>query len=566
MTEPIISPELYSRPRLSRREVLKILIAIPAGYAIGTGIGKLLTEPVEPQSKEDEIKSFELLANEQTKLLDEIVEYRKSLGLHQIPAHLTYSKLEQASLILWNRDVKDVDINISEAHKSHAQQALRIQKLLFGGNAKRLVRQIESDPGLTTAGTFNNNTRIMSLDTLDDPTSPWFTFVSTHENTHAADPTLITSSSIYPLDTLIKVSHGMARVLNQSMKIEGMFLNNPDSYNIPFIKKEIGQGVGTLFLQDQSLMGQVDFAGHNFIVATLASIAKEQGVNIKDIKFTKKTCLRLGGALLPKILNESIVISGSLLNDWYSPKIEGASREIFADMVATALMAPEKINHNQEILTGITEILSGIQGKSIKLSEIIDALHFMDNEIKDRFMAEQEAVMASEQLLSSPEASSLSEGDVQAIQGEAILEEQKQDAIWNFIIAGQVPPDIGKDSVDIRSTMEKYGQVVKTVYDQYPEIIYGLNADDVSFDPDLHVWDTWKVAEAWNVNVFCNLLADPSLIPENLKDVKRRIGVLENFINSPEFNRPLEQSALPRPVPSPTHADALRERMKTLLA
>lgn len=568
MTEPISTPELLPSSRqLSRREFLKILaIALSAGAAVHEGMDRPAARLTEtfPQKDDSPIPS-EVLTEEQTRLLNEVIEYREALALRGLPAHLAPLKLREASRILWDQNVSETKVNIPDAHKSHATQALRIQKILFGDNGNRLVSAIKSDESVTSSGTFSDKTRIMSLDTIDDPTSPWFVFVSTHEYTHATDPSLAVVDSIYPLDKLIEISHGMARILNQSVKIKEIFLNNPDSYNIPFIKKGIGEGVGRLFLRDHALIDQVDFAGHNLVIDTLAPIAKEQGTTIAGLKFTKKTCLKLGEALLPRILNKDISISGSLLNDWYSPRIEAATKEVFADMVATSLMTPEKVGYNSEILAGITEILTSIQGKTVDINEVIKRLHTTDDDIKDRFVAEQEAIAQNTQPDSQSDASLLEITEVQAIQKEAVEEERKQDTLWRFIMTGEVPPDIGKDSEDIKTTMDKYGQVIAATYRQFPEIIYGLYVDDLSFDPNLHIWETWTVAEAWNVNVFYNLLTDPSLIPENLKDVKRRIKVLENFINSPEFIRDRGQSSetpQSRPV---SHAEAVRERIKSVL-
>ncbi|KKU71302.1 MAG: hypothetical protein UX97_C0009G0023 [Candidatus Beckwithbacteria bacterium GW2011_GWA2_47_25] len=511
---------------LSRRDVLKaMLVGVPAGLAIGTGLGSLVTKIAEFTPKEGAgINLNEILTAEQAKLLNEIREYRKSLALQELPAHLTDSKIKEASNVYWKYDINETVVEISDAHKSHAQQALRIQELLFGVNGKRLVSKIKSDTGMTSAGTYNNEGRTMTLDTIDDPTSQWFIFVSTHENMHATDPSLMTSS-IYPLDNLIKISHGMARVLNQSTKIESMFMNNPGSYNIPFIKKGIGEGVGRLFLQDSALIDQVDFAGHEVIVSTLAIIAKKQETSIGNVRFTKKACLELGEALLPKILSKSISISGSLLNDWYATRVEAASKEIFADMVATALVTPDKIQDNQEILTGIAEVLSGVQGKQINISDIIKELHVTDNEIKERFVEEQEAVTSTEQQSTQQESQqTLDDTEVKTIQEEAEKEKQTQNTFWDFIANGTLPQDIGEDSIDI------------------------------------------PVAEAWNIDVTYNLISDPSLIPENLEDLKRRISVLENFISSSAFKRPEEQSATPHQMKTLSHADALRARVKIILS
>ena len=553
---------------LSRRDALKaILVGVPVGLALGTGLGSLAAKIIESSSKEgDSINLNELLTTEQAKLLNEIGEYRDSLALQGLPAHLMSSKIKEASNVSWNYDIKETAVEISDAHKSHAQQALKIQQLLFGDNGKWLVRKIKSDTSITAAGTYNNESRTMTLDTVDDPTSPWFIFVSTHENGHATDPSLMTSS-IYPLDNLIKVSHGMARVLNQSTKIEGMFMNYPYSYNIPFIKKGIGEGVGRLFLQDSALIDQVDFAGHEMIVSTLVTIAKEQKVSIGDIKFTKKVCHELGGALLPKILSKSISIAGILLSDWYAPRVEAASKEIFADMVATALMTPDKIQDNQEILTGIAEVLSGVQGKQININDVIKELHVTDDEIRERFVAEQEMVASMEQQSTQPELQqTLDDTEVQAIREEAEMEKQTQNTFWDFISNGTLPQNIGEDSIDIRTTMKKYGHVVSKVYREFPEIMYGLYADDTSFDPHLHIWETWAVAEAWNIDVTYNLLSDTSLIPENLEDVKRRISVLENFISSSAFKRPEGQSTTSVQARHLSHVDALKNRMKIILS
>ncbi|HJY98599.1 MAG TPA: hypothetical protein VJ227_02715 [Patescibacteria group bacterium] len=519
-------PQPFSRSDFIRGVALAGLAGVNIWGALRTG--------QEPERDGEDRDIHEILTDEQKKAYEEIKAYREDLAL-PMPWYLTVPGIEMAGKVSWDRPAKKTKIEMSEAFKSHALKAMAIQELLFGENGSRLVNELRADEYFNTAGRFSSDGRTMLLDTIDDPNSEWFTYVSTHENAHAADPFLMYPIG-YPLDTLIKVAHGSARVLSQATKIEGKYFRDPSFYNATGIRKKIGEGVGWLFLQDRNLTNETDVEGHRRIVAELASIALDQGVNMENIKFTKKACYELGSVLFPQILEKKVKIKGSLRNDWYTPGVEWAAMEIFAEVFSLTLVYPEEAQGNREIIEGIGEILSVIQGREVKVEDVMAKLGVKDKGVEARYNLEQQALKTEEVLEEdSGEELLLNPSEVKEIAAEADRQERTQDTFWGFILWGDVPANIGMGSSEIKDTMKRYAGVISTAYNRHPEIINGLLVDDMSFDPPLHLWETHKLAEAFNVDVVYNLLNDPTLIPANLEDVERRIKVLTEFIESPAF-------------------------------
>lgn len=546
---------------LTQRDGMRAIAIWLACASLGTGIGYAILDSINDPTIEENLGVMDLLTSEQLRLLDEIGEYRKPLALSGLPAHLSEQAIDEAAKIDWEIPKPETAIEISSAHQSSAQQAIRILQLLFGDNGKWLVDKVVANQDMLSLSGFDSNSKTLNVETEKDPSSLEFLQIIIHELIHSLDPSF-PDSEIYPLEVLIKVSHGLARVQSQAGSVDGMFLNNREAYNVPAIKKGIGEGIANLFkdgneifVDVRKLESQVDFEGQRLIMQTLGEIAIDQKVvDINDLKFTKKACYQLGELLFPKIMDQSIKISGPLMTDWYSPRVEASMGEIVADMISVAMMSPEKIGGNQEIYLGIEEILTAIQGRNVDIASLMEELHAADENIQDRYASEQAATITyaeqalptpSEQLpetasrpqpVATPIASPLPSSEIEEIQKELARKKSTQEVIMDFMHTGEVPNEIGADDIVIRDTMERYGVAISTVHTQFPSILNGLSADNISFDPYLNIWDTAVYEEAWNFNVFANLLTDPSIIPKNLTDIERRINLLNEFINDPAFN------------------------------
>lgn len=535
MTVSSDSPEL--KPNLSRREFMKSF-GVGAGIAAATGIPlldyyvKMVTE-----SKMD-LGELAFLAIHH-KDLDEIARHRESISLSGLPRYLSMSRLIEAANSSWESAAPSIQNNIPNAHKSSADQAIRHINLMLGSNAGRFVSSVSTDLDVVTAGTFDRNSREMAIDTANDPNSDKFGFISAHETTHSWDPGLINPDTpIYPLDKLVKVSHGISRILSRSTKIEGMFFNNPTAYNIPFIKKCIGEGVGRAFIQDPRLTDQVDNNGHLIILRKLHVLAEEQGESIYSMKFTKKACVEIGDTVLKATFNKEMEMQGELLNRWYIPNAESAMPEILADMVATTLIHPEKINYDKEIIDGLQEVLSTIQQKNVDTLEVAEQLQTDDKKIGERFAEETELLesIQNNESISSENDIQVNPAMMQEIVETLEEETRSNDIFWDFILLGQIPEGMEFESEDEKKIFQEYGDAISKVYKTYPGIIYGLTRDDMSFDPNFHIWETYDFAEAWNSDVFYNLLSDPSLVSTNVDDLRRRTEVLKRFIDTdPKF-------------------------------
>jgi hypothetical protein len=231
------------------------------------------------------------------RLVDEIAADRKVLKLPPLPAYLHKDRVQSSQFTRWDANPGTIDHAVPESYASFAKQSERIMRILYGDNAPRLVKQIAKDDSVRSAGTFNGGYRVLKADTTDTITGGSVLFVNLHEDAHANDPQ-ITDADLYPLQTLVHVTHGISRILSQANEIDGYYLDNPKSYNIPFIKKQIGEGIGTIIRRDPTLAGQMDDESYDSLMAILVDIASSRGVAIADLKFTKHVCQQIGDACL----------------------------------------------------------------------------------------------------------------------------------------------------------------------------------------------------------------------------------------------------------------------------
>lgn len=540
-------PSRYERRReerrkgVTRRDFNKIAAIMLATHFATRGILSLIdrsttpyqeTIPTIQPTQEAEI-SQELLF-----LMGEIQDYRSVLQLPGLPRELGSEEALNAAINYdRNAEFPDFSLELPEHEKSFAMRTQDVLAKVFGKDFNRLIDSVTAN-GQPGHQEFNSVSRNINLTVnlhemynLDGE----FDGLVLHEGQHGIHPAL--HKGLYPLDQLVKVSHGIWRALSKTASYEK---NLYGGLIFPLVKRQITEAIAKKFVEDINLQGQVDLRGYSHITSLLSEIAVRKGVKIEQLKFSKKVCAELGEKLFDLILSGEITLQGDLQSEWVR-MMESGMVEIIADMFKAAILSPEKIGHDKEVIGGVEEMMSAVQGRKVTVNEVRELLKEVPGDIVIRHESEraflypespmvQDTVLIDETPVAVPTFTSEELTEIQEYQE---TQQETLDFFNEFVTYSELPDYYSETlTTDQQNTMAEYGKAVSAVYAQYPTIFEAVSGHNMSFDPELHIWETREIAVATDPNVIWNLLSDPGLVPDYLDRIKARTEVLVSFINN----------------------------------
>ena len=220
------------------------------------------------------------------------------------------------------------------------------------------------------------------------------------------------------------------------------------------------------------------------------------------------------------------------LKEEYQQRMEAACREIYAEMFKYGLLYQDKIQYNSDVISGITEVISAIADNS-NMSDIAESISKPSDEILKRNKAEK--IMLSS---TSPETSiapTLSPEEQERAKKQQEVTEKNERSFQLFSKAKGLPMNL-EISGDQRDIAQHFSTIYSRVINKYPALKEtSTQRYNESFDPQMHIWEIREIEEAMDSGFVRSLSESPSISDEMIKDMKKRIEVLENFVASPAF-------------------------------
>lgn len=510
-------------------------------YSAGMGLARLFKGDDHSSigSKVDTANRVREIPNDLEQLISEILNYRKRYQLSGLPKELNDEALDAAFKYDEKAAFPGFEVDLPEYEESYGMRTKNILTDVFGPEFNRLIYRVvhsgqpghqEFDPGLRNINLTVNLHQSYKMDSI-------FDMLILHEGQHGINPAL--KNGLYDLDTLVRVSHGMWRALQKTFNYEN---NLYYGLILPDIKKSLAEHIAHKFVDDNDMNGLVDLRGYSFITSAMAKIAAEKGVPLKDLKFSKSVCAQLGDELFHKVVSGDITLKGELQQKWQE-LIEADFSEIIADMFKYALLDPDKIGNDPDIIGGVEEMIAAIRGvKKVNIEDVRAKLSEYRPEVLVRYESEKAFLDGLNGQAPNQVVVDSTPYSVPTFTTEEIAQSQEQinqqqtitDAFKYFVTSGFLPEYYSETlTTDQISIMNNYGQALSEVYETYPTLFEGRSAHNMSFDPELHIWQTRDIAVAADDSVIWNLLEDPTLLTEDyMKNMTKRTEVLVNFINN----------------------------------
>ena len=536
-------------PVHSRRKILRGAAGLAIG--MGTGVvgggaviagGSKVRSEIESMHQDSGVK-VELVANpnyarrvERQELLTEIADYRSSLGLSPTPPELA-GKLDDMTTE-WLVPEREFQNELPEYLQSYGDENRRVQDIALGENAGRLVKRIVVDqtrPNALYFSGINGDRKCIVGPWLNQEPIDGYIDAVLHEAVgHGTDPAPTLGTSIYPADVLFKVSHGKWRMLSQAFEIKGQFLNHPKDLMLPQMQKDIGRNIAQGFVNN-NVEGLLADGGIDVITGIVQEIAQREGKAPKDLKFNKRRSQEIGTKIL-EMQRQGNVHFSKKTQDWYDMSVEQSLREIYAEMMRMAILRPDEIGSNPEIMSGCEEVLSAVQGKSVDLRDVHDAVALKDPAISAKNMQEQLALGMEVQgpmqfplvmkPLNVPENTAK-----QQYNGYV----QENNAFNTFVDMVQLPGNVDPDS-EVATAAKTFAYFLNEINKKY-NIKNVVGHLDMTFDPEMHIWDIDTVERSFDATYARDLVQKLRANPDSvdLKDLRNRNKILGDFFFSPVF-------------------------------
>ncbi len=331
----------------------------------------------------------------------------------------------------------------------------------------------------------------------------------------------------------MELSDGVEHPTCQLTGQELQFLNHPNDMMLPIMQQKIGEKVGQAVLNNT--LKDVFSDGRSDVALDLVNkFALEEGKTMWELKFNKKRCREIGKRIL-EVQRKGDVSFAPELQVWYDQTVESSLREIYAEMMRMAILHPEDVGFNADILEGCEDILSAIQGRKVAIENVRDAVLTKDLKIFEKNAKEQELLGFE---IQGPVQNvgvnlSVKPEDVKAKQ--AYDDFKKRDEEFSaFIHAGELPYGVDLDS--------PVGQLAKTFAFIRSEIEKKYSLEnaithlDKTFDPEMHIWEINAVEYGLD-NTYTRQLVDKLKNGQDvdLAELKKRSEALAVFWMSPAF-------------------------------
>ena len=526
--EPII--DATKAPRHSRRAVL---IGVPVGLAAISSLGLVGLRAC----REDGFSTVELV--EKHPELADIVSYRTSLGLSPLPPEVKDRLYDKTTD--WKIPDARFENKLPQAFTSYGMASEHVQRFAFGKQSGRMVNSIQLDE-LKTGGAYFidfSDRKWLISPRIDSLGMGDFLDLALHEAIgHGSDPEGF--KDIYPTDTLFKVSRGKWRMLSQAFKVEGQFFHHPKDMMLPQAEKKIG----LQFARDYR-KGDIDkmFASdaESFEALKIFSeVAREKGVLPEDFKFNKEACRKIGRSLLADITSGKLA-TGEAVSSWSEPIMEDSLKEIYAEMIRMAILYPEMIGDNPEILACATEILSAIREENVDLGLLRNRIVDLPEDIlkrreKEKSLGAIEGPIAPTEGPFIPGVHRGAYPESDEIKAQRARQFQLDLDFSRFVESGSLPSTVARGTL-IASKCSEYGFFRSEIEYRYKLKGISVSRLDFTFDPNLDVWEIEDIEAAADSGYIKKLLID---LHEdqgriNQDEIERRTEVLQRFVGSQAF-------------------------------
>lgn len=517
-----VPKEPFKNHNIGRRLILKAGIVGSVALAIGVG-----------EEIADELSQEELYPQ-----LTDIKEYRASLGLSPVPRELV-GRLDSVD-IDWEYEPRFAN-TLPDSIRSYGMLNKSIQDVSFGENAERLVTEVGIDSKSPYSTTFSDFPKERKCNI---PVSIYNTSLTSYAETvmhesigHGSDPNK--RHDLYPTRILLPMVHGKWRMLSQAFLVEGQFFNHPKDLMLPNLKKKLGEEFAFKFRNGEEMPMFSNKKQSQRAIEECGRIASEHGVALSDLKFNKRRCLEVGERIFEMVTKEGATFGGDT-KDWYESLVEDALVEIYAEMMRMAVMHPDQIGFNEEIIGGCTEILSSISEKDVDPEKVRYSAIFVDPEILERHNLEQEFIKEAEKFAKNksytPTVAVSSNPIYINIRNEQSNVVRDEDDFGNFVERGILPnnPEI---SPKLYYLCEQYGYYRGNVEVKYKPRKIVHQGFDYSFDPNLDIWDIRKIESALSNGFVRTLLSDLKTNPAKIDAgyLSAMTTVLYEFFTSDAF-------------------------------
>lgn len=526
-----------SKKRLSRREFVKLSTASVGWGLLGAVIGAAGTKKLIDNYGEEIFDNIDRLrlSVEARKMLPEIVEFREKLGLKGPPEeveNVLHTKKD------WLSKSPDFINDLPSKNQSYGMRIANVMEAVFGDNNTRLVRGARVNPDNPWGMSFDYRDRFCNIsDAIHSvPIESEFTGYVLHEAVgHGSDPAM--ARTIYPPEILIRVEHGKWMALSQALSVEGQFFKHPEDLTYPLLKRKIGEAVGRFFVngkKGQSITSESQ--GWALIEKVIVSISKQKEVQPERLKFNKQTCSLIGEAVIDMITKGKLVLAGKLEEE-YQSGLEAACREIYAEMIKYALLYPEKIENNHNIISGVSQIFTAISGQDLPIQQRRRQVQSLSQEVIDQNYNEKTFVYDNEEPPTELPSltTTLTPEKADVIQTEQDEFRSREKDYIGFISDGRLPESLSLTEAE-KTTVAAYSSPFIKINRKYPSLLNMTGQQyDTLFDPELHIWEIQEIEQAIDSGFIRNLIVQDKLSQETLDDIIHRSRVLKKFCSSSAF-------------------------------
>ncbi len=525
--------ELPNAGEVGKKIDRRTFMSMAGGSALGLVIGGTLAKYFPEETTEAVItKIGEInLSKEAKQKLDQVVEYRRQLGLNGLSPGILRGLIKREK---WKSEAEELAVNLPEKNKSYGLRIREVMGTLFGDNAGRLVGEVRADSGFPYGMFFDCFSRscCLSHSVHDIPIKGKFTDYALHEAAgHGSDPLL---NLDYPPEMLAKVAHGKWRALSRCLSVEGQFLDHPGDLMLPLLKRSIGEVIGKVIVEKKKLRGIVNWKNAEVVRNVIDKTARENEKSIDQLKFNKRICEQIGGELFQLLIGGKVRFTGDL-EDKYQDKMENVCVEIYAEMIKYALLYPDLIGNDPDIIQGVEEIFSAVQGKSVDIGMIRKRVKYPDEEILARNRKETSFLNGEASDYSVIPLPVLTSDEQQLVleQEEEFSEREKkfEDCAEKGIIQDSLPI-----SDEERQVLDRFTGLYSSVLEKHPSLkdTFGIQYN-TDFDPDLHIWQIHEVEAAMDSGFVRQIIVARDISEQDLEMLRKKVVILDNFVNSDAF-------------------------------
>jgi hypothetical protein len=375
----------------SRRDFLvkSGMAAVSVGLALTRNPVRTIYDRLENTSTEIEINRFTLSVKP---TFQEIARIRTSLGYpptERLSPGAKYLKDNVVNNFIseseWYRTFNrrsGPELSLSDEYieRTDIKPIVQVGKAVVGTPYNALIKIISANTDITNYFNFdiNNGHLFLPPNPLSKTNTKEIKADVTHEFGHGIDPDGINVLTSIPTVRTLKMLELKWNTLQYAKQIPGMFLNDPHN-DLYF--QGLNQTVGDLFIRKVKETDQINslIDGDPEDMITFLDLYQRYIPEIFNESENNKSLRRLiGDEINDKIIKGKLHIIDKELQEEYADKyqnqLDWIYTEVFAEMVRTSILEPDKLAQTQEgkiILNNIQSIIQILRDEpNLKLQDI----------------------------------------------------------------------------------------------------------------------------------------------------------------------------------------------------